>query len=189
MPLSASCLWADIDEVKAWLKMATTEDQFDGPLTQIAESVTQDLERATGRVFVARAIADVIDGDGSSRVWLTYFPAATLTLTVAGTALTVTTDYVLDAANGLVRRVGGYLFPRGVANVSAAYTAGWARALLPASITMLGQEMVSLRFEEWRASVIAATSINLGPANMVIKPGWPYQILEKMNQLRREGRP
>lgn len=190
MALASTCLFADLDELKPWLKIPASTTQFDAILEDLANAVTEEIEAKTGRVFVQRTVTERVHGDGTARAQLTYFPVAVpiTSFTVEGEDLT-DEEYVLDAQRGTVVLLDGYLFPRSLGALAVEYTAGYPRATVPARVKRLAREMVKIWFDEWQVGAIATSSVSVGASTMVLKPGWPYHVREALDDLKREANP
>lgn len=147
MALSATCLWASLADIRPHLRF-TAMDVADDPVLEVrANEVTEELERETGRVFVSRSITETLHGTGTALLYLRAYPVSSLTLTCDGVAV-ASSDYVLDAEAGLLTRKSG-VWTAGVGNYAAAYTAGYARASLPASVVMLGIDVLRAKYLNW----------------------------------------
>lgn len=191
MALAATCLWASLNEIKPWLRLNADDVRDDAVLEVLANSVTEEIERITARVWVSRAITERFDSKGRTQFVLHGYPITTnplTTFTVDGTA--VETDaYTIDTASGIVTFTGG---PRsssvGTDNVVITYTAGYARASLPATVVQLGIEMLAIRYQDWNAGANAAAAIQIGSQTYTPRSSWSYHILDGLNDLRREVR-
>ena len=56
MALSATCLWSALSDVKPWLKLAATDVAHDAVLEGLCNAVTEEIEQATGRIYLTRTI-------------------------------------------------------------------------------------------------------------------------------------
>lgn len=199
MALSATCLWDDLSALKPWLRLVVSQVEHDQVLEQLANSVTEELERWTARVFVSRAISETFDsteqigaqrGCAVRRFVLRGYPVTTsplTTFTIDGVAVDAD-DYVLDASAGIVRLLRTYGSETGLGDVVAGYTGGYARASLPATVLQLGAEMVAFRYSDWCAGANAAQSVQFGPVQYVPRSSWPYHIKDGLDALRVEVR-
>lgn len=103
--------------------------EFDEPeILKAAAYFTSIVERETGQTFVPRDITDERDGNGTATVLLSRSNVRSLTsVTVDGIA--VSTGLVTARGGRLRYKTTGYgwrqPFPRGVANVTVAYSAGY----------------------------------------------------------------
>lgn len=199
MALAATCLWATLDDVKPWLRLVPAQVDHDAVLEQIANSVTEELERMTDRVFVTRAISETFDSTETlgarkgAPVWrfvLRGYPVTTsplTTFTIDGVAVDAD-DYVLDAARGEVRLLRAYGSATGIGDAVMGYTAGYSRSTLQDTVRQVGAEMVAHRYQDWCAGANAAQSVQFGSVQYVPRSAWPYHIKDAITALRHEVR-
>lgn len=193
MALSSTCVFASLAEVKPWLRLVATDAQDDTILEGLCNSVTEEIEAWTHRVFVTRAITQVFDSAGASQFVLRGYPVTTNPLTaftIDGTAVD-TAAYTLDTAGGIVTLTGGARTSQtGHDNVSVTYTAGYARASLPQRVVQLACEMVAFRYQDWAAGATAAQQVQYMPGGQTYTPrsSWPYHVKDALNALRVEVR-
>ena len=170
------------------------ETSEDVVLSRLADGATALIERYTRRKFVTRTLTEIRDGDGSKLLWLREIPVVTFTsLTVLrsptdATAETVSADdYEVNKAIGKVWLHSDQL-NKGVGNVTAVYTAGLGTqdaAALPQDVMAAGLELVKLLYTEKDAGMVAAQSINIGPHTFMLRPEWPKQIKQTLDDWRR----
>lgn len=189
MALSSTCLWAALTDLKPWLNFASSDVQHDAMLEVRANAVTEELERETGRVFVSRSLTETLDGTGHALLYLRGYPVTAIaTFTLDGVAVDAA-DYVLDAAAGILKRTTG-VWTAGVGNYAIAYTAGYARASLPASVLTLGAELFRARYLTWssNADVFSGQQINgVGSFSTPTGGDW-ITIRKQIDTLRHEYR-
>jgi hypothetical protein len=165
--------------VKAYVKVPTST--YDAQIIAIADAVSQRIEAITRRVFVERSLIETHDGDGSRRLRLRKFPVvgAVTSLTVKDTpdgtpvVLVAGTDFDTDVRLGLIR-LRSRCFTQGFQNVVVTYTAGWDvkdGAALPQDVYQAGLDYVKAVWNEWQNDAISATSVSVGPAQLVVKAG------------------
>lgn len=199
MALAATCLWASLNEIKPWLRLNVDDVRDDAVLEVLANSVTEEIERITARVWVSRAITERFDSRhtaGAQRgasVWrfvLSGYPVSTApltTFTIDGASVDVD-DYILNTTTGVVRLLNSYSSEDGIGDVVITYTAGYARASLPVTVVQLGIEMLAIRYQDWNAGANAAAAIQIGSQTYTPRSSWSYHILDGLNDLRREVR-
>lgn len=186
MALSPTCLWATVAELKPWLTFGPQDVAHDAMLETRANAVTEEIERETGRIYVSRSVVDTIDGPGHGLLYLTGYPVTALTsITVDGTAVDAD-DYVLDAAAGIVKKKSG-VWARGVGNHVATYTAGYARASLPASVLTLGIDLLRARYLTWSSNADVYQSVQMGGTSLAPQADW-ISIRKQIDALRCEHR-
>ncbi len=186
MPLSSTCLWASLDELKPWLGLTASDVAHDAMLEQRANEVTEELERETGRIYVSRTITETLHGTGTALLYLRAYPVSALTLTCDGVAVDAA-DYVLDAEAGILTRKAG-VWTKGVGNYAAAYTAGYARAALPASVVMLGVDLLRAKYLGWGTNTDVFQQQGFG-AGQTLQPMTDWiSIRKRIDALRYEVR-
>lgn len=186
MALSSTCLWATLSDLKPWLSFASTDVAHDTMLEVRANAVTEDIERETGRVFVSRSITQTLNGTGHALLYLRGYPNVVIaSFTCDGVAVDAA-DYVLDADAGILTRKSG-VWTAGVGNYAITYTAGYARASLPASVLILGADILRSRYLSWTAGTDAFASVQMGGTTMQPLPGGEG-ITARINALQYEYR-
>jgi hypothetical protein len=195
MALSATCLWASLTDLKPWLSFAATDVAHDAMLEVRANAVTEEIERETGRVFVSRSITQVLDGTGTSVLTLRGYPVTAISaFTLNGTTVP-TDDYVLDSEAGLLTRKyatvttdSAAVWWRGVGNYSITYTAGYARASLPASVLTLGIELLRARYLTWSSNADVYQNVSMvRGASLSPLVDW-VSLRKQLDSLRHEFR-
>jgi len=198
MALAATCLFASLSDVKPWLRLQVSDVEHDVVLEQLANSVTEEIERLSSRVWVSRSITERFDSrtnvgtpveQAVSRFMLRGYPVTSplTTFTIDGTAVDAS-DYVLDTEGGLVRLLTGYSSENGIGDVVITYTAGYARASVPATVVQLAADMLAIRYQDWSAGANAAQSVQFGTQTYTPRSSKSYQIEETIDELRREVR-
>lgn len=188
MALSTTCLWASLADLKPHLRLSSMDVADDVVLEARANEVTEELERETGRVWVSRSITETLSGTGTRVMYLRAYPvtAPLTTFTLDGVAVD-TADYVLDADAGILTRRSG-VWTAGVGNYAVSYTAGYARASLPASVVMLGVDLVRAKYLSWGTNVDVFQTQTLGGGG-TLQPvvDW-VSIRKRIDALRYEQR-
>ena len=168
----------------------TSEDE---DLTKLADGASELIERYTRRKYVTRSVTEIRDGDGGQVLFLDHYPVVVFTsLTVLrspnDTVETIaTTSYNVAKDRSRVWLHSDRL-SKGNGNVTATYTAGYGAqgsTDLPQAIFSMGLELVKLLYQEKTQGAINAQSIDIGGQTFVIKPLWPKQILQTLNDWRR----
>jgi len=189
----ATTLWS-LATIKGYLGIAADETAKDQVLSLIGDGVSELLERELQRLFVTRTLVEVHNGHGGHLLYLRQYPVVSLTsITVLRSPGDVApevmdpTDYMLNAQVGLVHAFNDR-FTRGVGNVTVTYSAGHGvqdAATLPSDAVQIGLDLVKLVFDERDTGVIAASTVSVGSANVVLKPDWPKHILLFLKTARR----
>jgi uncharacterized phiE125 gp8 family phage protein len=192
MATKATTLWA-LATVKNYLGI--TDASQDALVTQIADAVSQRIESFCGdRVFVTRAFTDEFyDGDQTRFLRLRRFPVTTFTsLAMKDTpdgdfiGYVEQTDFDLDYRLGRLR-MRNLPLRRGFQNIKVTYTAGFGAqdaVTLPADVLQAGLDYVKLVYDEKTSGAIAATQVNLGPSNLMLKPGIPWGVKAVLDSWR-----
>lgn len=185
MAIAASCLWASVDDVKPWLRLTTADVRSDAVLEQLANAVSEDLERLTGRVFVTRTISDRFDSRRRPRFALRGYPVTAVSaFTIDGVAVDPTL-YTLDSECGIVTLYGGaWLSATGVDDVLITYTAGYERADLPASVLQAACELLAFTYQTWSAGLSNMQSAQIGGASLSPAGAMPWSLKDKIESLR-----
>lgn len=198
MALSATCLWASLNDLKPWVKLSPAVDVSDDVvLTQLAEAVTLELERETGRIFVSRSFTETLSGTGTSMMALRAYPNVAISAFTRDGVAVPSSDYVLDADAGLLtHKYTAWGRPTDLANVwgtspglySITYTAGYARASLPANVVQLGIDLLRARYLTWSNSAdVFSYQAQAGGGTVQPMSDWT-SIRKQIDTLRYEYR-
>lgn len=151
-------------------------------ICQIGNRVSQQLEKATGRLFVLRTgLTETWNGNDRPVRMFRYMDIVGLTsLTVDGGALDASA-YFLEGRVGQVTLKDGAGFTGGIGNCVAAFSAvGWGtQDAMPddvSDIVEAGLEQVKAVYDEKVSGAVAASSITIGPSSFVVKPGMNYNV-------------
>ena len=189
MAIDATCLWASVDDVKPWLRLLPSDVKADGVLEQLANAATAELERLTGRVFVSRSITDRFDSRRRARFPLRGYPVTAIdTFTIDGVAVDASL-YSLDSEAGvLTLRAGAWWSSTGVDDVVVTYTAGYARASVPAGVLQAGVELLAFTYQQWASGLANLSSAQLGGASFSPAGAMPWALKDRIESLRLEVR-
>jgi len=177
-PATAATTLFSLGAVKTWLGLEIAEHKLDELLVRIADAVSARIEQATGWMFVTRTVPETWDGNDRDVRYLRARPIASVTSVTVDGAVVDASRYVLDGRMGRVALISG-TFGRGRGNCTAIVQAGFAaqdHASLPQDIVQAGLDYVKVVHDEKTSGAIAASSISIGPAQMVLKPGLPPGI-------------
>jgi len=199
MALAATCLWDSLDDVKPWLKLPLTTVEHDAVLEHLANAVTEALEAATGRIFVSRSITEIWSGESltqglsasgvrvGTRLPLRGYPGVVVSSFTVDDVAVPASDYVLAANTGVIRFVSRVI-TCDLGNLVITYTAGYARASLPARVTQIGLEMLRHRYQDWAANADHVSTLTLGGQQYIPQSTWPYHVKDTLDALRVEYR-
>lgn len=140
--MSDLCQLAD---VKTYLGLTTTAT--DPVLQSLITGASAWIESFCSRVFAQATYTEIRNGNGGNRLFLANAPvSAVSSVTVDGQAIPAASDaqstgYVYDGGTVYLR---GYVFCRGVQNVTASYTAGFAT--VPADVAQACVELVAAKY-------------------------------------------
>ena len=188
MALSATCLWASVNELKPWLGMSAHQDVAHDEMLEVrANAVTEELERETGRIFVTRSFTETLDGPGTPLLLLKGYPTVVISaFTYDGVAVEATT-YALNATAGIVTRKSG-VWTAGAGAYVLTYTAGYARASVPANVLLLGIELLRARYLTWSANAdVFSYQAQAGGGTVQPMSDW-ISIRKQIDALRYEHR-
>jgi hypothetical protein len=144
----------------------------DGRYASFVDAATAELENQIDVPFVTRTIVETFSGDAKCEHALANNPVASISsFTMNGSA--ATGAYVLNSDTGVITFTDGTVFAWGIKNIVVTYTAGYDvqdGAALPSDIVRACLDLAKAMHDELVSNAIAATSVSLGPASMVIKP-------------------
>lgn len=147
----------------------------------LVAEVSSAIETYIGGPVINAGYTDMLDGDGSTDLWLRYFPV------VEVSEVTIDDAPVTDAVSyesGLLYRVGGWTSGR--KNVSVTYTAGRG-ATVPDDIKLAAQ----LLFHHIYKSYVVNVGGELGAYQALrvhSRAGWPPDVALILSRYRRKGR-
>lgn len=145
----------------------------DARLIEIADAASEEMENETGWVFVARTKSVLVDGNGKIAQATGLRPILSIsTFTINGAAVDPTT-YVVDARTGIITFPAGPGFSCGTKNVAITALVGFGvqdSPDLPRDVYRAGLDLAKAIKDQLTTNAIAASSVNLGPAGMVIVP-------------------
>jgi hypothetical protein len=185
MAMNALALFT-LDQFKTWLKLPATDDTIDGVLEPIGNGSSDYCEQRIGQLFKSRSYTITRNGDGRSKLLRLPRPIQSVTSITMDGVLLDPTSYVFDADKGMVQ-LKTSVFAVGVANVVIALVAGYASADLPGHVVVAALDLAKSHYEEWLNGAISLSSISIGPASAVIKPGLNPRI-EKFLDAQRDVR-
>lgn len=149
MPPSDTAM-TDVTTLKTWLK--DTGSGSDDQLTALIQRVSGFIRGRTNRTtFFNAASTDVLSGNGRDRLILRTRPVTEITsVTVDGVAIPAATGatdsgYLFDEYGLWLR---GYLFTRGIRNITVVYKGGFATA--SAEAEMAAQACLMIAAAWWR---------------------------------------
>lgn len=182
---SSRSLWTDLAVLKTWVKLRVPDVEHNDVLVDLANEVSEELEDLAGRVFRQRTVNEILDGDGTALIVLAKYPVGAPTVfTIDGVAVPAE-DYVLDAATGLIRLPQRTLTP-GMGNVCLTYPAGYLLTDIPARVLGVAKEMLKIKYDRWNQNAISLSSLSMGPATLNVRQGWPWDIQQAIDDLRRD---
>lgn len=183
-----------LDAVKSWLGSTSSKD--DDILAVIADAVSGRLESVTGRQYVTRTgVVEGYNGVGSRALLVRHFPViavASLTLkrSEADTPVTLVegADFDVDKQAGEIRARQGIRFTAGFQNIVLTYSHGFDvqdGPALPADLVQAALSYVKLVYSEKTTNTDAASSVNIGNQNFILKPGIPWGIKSVLDNWTR----
>jgi uncharacterized phiE125 gp8 family phage protein len=148
-----------------------TDGSQDATLEAIANGVTGYCEARTSRIFKQRTVAESRNGDGTALLLRLPRPIVSVTsLTIDGAAVS-STEYVVFADRGKLQ-LKTRTFPPGVGNVQIVIEAGYAdpKTEIP-QVFAAALDLAKSHYDEWQNGAISLSSISIGPASTVVRPG------------------
>lgn len=198
MALSATCLWESVNDLKPWLGLSAAVDvAHDAMLEMRANAVTEEVERETGRIYVSRSITETLSGTGTAMMALRAYPNVVISSFTRDGVAVSSSDYILDADAGLLtHKYTAWGRPTDLANVwgtspglySITYTAGYARASLPASVLQVAVDLLRARYLTWgNSSDVFSYQAQAGGGTIQPVSDW-ISIRKQLDALRYEYR-
>lgn len=160
-------------------------------LERIGAGASEYCENRIGERIQVRNYTVVRDGDGRATLLRLPRPIRSVTsITIDDVAL-ASTEYVFNAAAGTIT-LRSRRFTKGLQNVEVVLSAGYdfadaSQAAQVADIVAAALDLAKSHWDEWNAGAIALSSITLGPATAIIKPGLNPRI-EKFLDGKRDVR-
>jgi uncharacterized phiE125 gp8 family phage protein len=189
MALSDTCLWAALTDIKPWLPIHATDAAHDTVLEALANAVTEQIERETGRIYLTRTItSETQSGDGTPLLLLRRYPVTSITTLTENGEAVASTAYWLESNAGILTKYDGLTWStEDVGNIVCTYVAGYARASIPASVLSLGIDLLRARYLTWSSNTDVYQSIQLGATNLSPLVDW-VNIRKQIDALRYEYR-
>jgi len=173
----------DLPLFKAWLKVPDGDTSQDTVLERIGNAASEYCEERSGWLFKKRTHTLTRDGDDRPVLLRLHRPIISVTsLTIDGVALAAS-EYVADGTHGKIT-LKTRVFPRGVGNVVVVYEAGYDDADLPGQVVAAALDLAKAHYEEWMNGAISLSSISIGTANAIIKPGLNPRIEAFLDSLK-----
>jgi hypothetical protein len=144
---------------KAWAKVSVADD--DALITSIVSSVTSEFQRYLGRDFLTASFVERYDGNDMPSLRTRQYPiTAVSALTIGGVSipLAASSEGVGYMFNDEWMFLYGFLFTRGLQNISLSYTAGYS--VVPTSLDIAAREQVT--YEYLKRNRIGEISRNIG---------------------------
>lgn len=185
-----------LESFKAWLRVQGIDPSQDDRLVIAADSASAELERETGRYFVKRVVTDTFDGDNKPKHALKFRPVVSplTAFTMDGNPVDPS-QYVVNTDTGIVTFLATSPwfagFNLGIQNIVITYTAGFDLQdgpNLPGDIYRAALDQAKAIYDELTTGAIAATSVTLGGATMVVKaakrPPSVQRVIDKWQDVR-----
>lgn len=136
-----------IENLKSWLQIQGSDD--DALLTRLIAAASGFIQAWLNRSFASQAYNEVRDGTGTNRMVFGDYPVtAVSSVVVNGLPIPPSVEYGQPGYSFDERRLvlTGYVFSKGIGNVSISYTAGFSET--PNEIENACIELISLRYKE-----------------------------------------
>jgi uncharacterized phiE125 gp8 family phage protein len=124
----------------------------DGLLEGLIHSISQGFESYTRRKLAARTFTNVLyDGPGDNELWLPNYPITNIASITEGGVALASTDYLLYAEQGLLRKAEGGAWTSERQGIKITYTAGFVvqtgTITLPYDLKMACQKQIAHEFQ------------------------------------------
>jgi hypothetical protein len=171
-------------DLKLHCKLGAEESGNDAQLVVLGNAASAYCEERVGERFRIRDYTLVRNGDGRSLLLRLPRPIAAVTsLTIDDVAIDAA-DYVVFADSGKVQ-LKGRTFTPGVGNVAIVLSAGYAEtAPRFRQVRAAALDLAKSHYDEWSANAISISSISMGPASTVIRPGLNPRIEKYLDSIR-----
>ncbi len=172
----------DLATLKAHCKI--TEATQDDELVILGNAASAFAEQVTGQAWKVRDYTIVRNGDGRKTLLRLPRPIVSVTSFTADDVAYAASDYVIFADAGKITLKSKTL-PDGVGNIVLALSAGYAidhpkfRAVAAAAL-----DLAKSHYDEWQAGAISISSISVGPATAMIRPGLNPRITKYLESMR-----
>lgn len=139
---------AALADVKEYLDLETSDTTQDALLTNLIDRASSFIEMWLGRIVLSESYFDLRDGNGHrAMVFINNPITAVSSLKINGNIIPVSTDwnvpgYIID--NYQIVLIG-YVFDKGIRNVSMSYTGGYAT--VPNDIKQACVELVAKKYK------------------------------------------
>lgn len=183
MPMDPLALF-DIAALRAHCKITAGDATRDAVLEPIGNAASAYCEERVGEKFKARDYTLVRNGDGTSKLLRLPRPIVAVTSLVVDDVALVATDYVIYQAMGKIQ-LKRRTFTWGVGNVSVTLNAGYAvehprfRQIVAAAL-----DLAKSHYDEWDANALTLSSVSMGAASTVIKPGLNPRVEKYLDSIR-----
>ena len=175
-----------LSQLKLWLKIPDADTTQDDVLNLLGQGASDYCEDRIGEQFLTRTYTVTRDGKGTSRLLRLPRPIQSVTsLTIDG-VLIDPSQYVVDPDAGKITLLCGQ-FTCGAGNVVAVLVAGYDAGKVPGNVVAAALDLAKSHYEEWTNGAISVSSISIGPASTVIRPGLNPRI-EKFLDARGDTR-
>lgn len=165
-----------LDNVKGWLGLTNpSQTDDDALLSRLITAISQFVQNDCGRQFSLQDYSEQRDGTGGRRLSLANYPISAVTcLSIDGQLVppgdaTRTPGFFFRPTELLLN---GYIFHRGLGNVSVAYTAGYET--VPADLEQACIEQIAFRYREISRIGIASKVMAGETTAFVIKDLLPW---------------
>jgi len=171
----------DLATLKTWCKVTTQDPPTAADtdvltlLEVIGNGASEYCEARIGQRFKKRTSTVTRDGDGRSKLLRLPRPIVSVASLTIDDQVIGASEYALDRQNGKIT-LRARAFSVGLQNVSVTLDAGYdfavaADAAQVADVVAAALDLAKSHYDEWTTGAIAASSISIGPASVMIRPG------------------
>lgn len=183
MAMDALALF-DLDALKSHCKIDLADTSRDTVLERIGNAASGYCEERVGEKFKVRTYTLLRNGDGSAKLLRLPRPIVSVTSVTLDDVALAASDYVVFAAAGKIQ-LKTRVFTDGVGNVAVVMNAGYAvdhprfRQVAAAAL-----DLAKSHYDEWDANALSLSSVSIGSASTVIKPGLNPRVEKYLDSLR-----
>lgn len=164
-----------------------TDGGRDDQIIRFLDSLSQNLENSTGRIFKARTVTEQFTGDLTTLFITDARPIISITsLMIDGVAYD-STKYVMDSDMGIIRLQPGYIFPNTTAgNCVLTYVAGFdgtANFPIPDDAVLLVLQLLKQAYDGWQTGGASASTLHTGNSALTMLKAMPDSLRDLYNSL------
>jgi hypothetical protein len=154
-------------------------------LVRIGNGASAYCEERTSRIFKQRTLNLVASGNGKRTLLMLKRPIISIaSLTIDGVAVDPS-EYVIWSEKGTIE-LKTRTFTVGIGNIALTYDAGYATSSTDPQlrqVTVAALDLAKAHWDEFSAGAMSLSSITVGPASAIIKPGLNPRIEKYLDSI------